>query len=327
MNSKLVNKILFSIFAFSFVQNVQAKEDAPYTCYSSHQYNKGLDNTSDTKPIAGATYKVDVGGTGEAYNATCIGNSDGTTKDYFYKAEYVTNYESAGDDYVKLNDNVDVKTAISIAGNGYVPVPFENVDNKTSQLFINKDTFQSGDAGEVTLRLRKTIFNGTIDIPSFSVNLYAKFGTDGDYNDKPLTVIVFKKSEIDVKALCSLSPLSLSKTGIKSIIAENKYNIGSDTLHISCDSTASDGTIYLTLKGVKFPADSRFFTSKMHEVGIGIKSDSGEYIYPNIPIELNILNGKASLPLTFESYFKKSAGAPSSSNIADLGIKGEITVK
>ncbi|AST67378.1 hypothetical protein BFG07_00885 [Kosakonia cowanii] len=272
-------------------------------------------------------YSITVGdGSDNIYSAECSGDETSGEQDYFYAAKYAGNYDSTGEGFVKLNDFIDVRTSIFIASHDFVTVPFTDVDNFSPQRFNTIEDFHSGDQGKVDIRLRKTIFNGTIDIPAFSVNLYARFGPAGAYNNKPLTVIHFKESKIDVKALCKVSPLSFGKSDISSRDAENKIVAGSQVLNISCDTSAEDGMLYLTFKGIKFAADSRYFLSKMPEVGIGIKNNAGEYITPNSRVKVEVTNGKAEIPLNFVGYFKKHSGSPSIHNTASVEIQTKVDV-
>jgi hypothetical protein len=103
-------------------------------------------------------FPYDLGGTytGKVYCDTPI-----PTSPHFYKSDSALPPSDYGNGYLKLNDFLDLKAEVWIAGNknAYVTVPFYNESNLLSQHrcqppYLQVNNYGSGSKGKITFRVR-----------------------------------------------------------------------------------------------------------------------------------------------------------------------------
>ncbi|HHQ4457779.1 fimbrial protein [Aeromonas hydrophila] len=132
---------------------------------------------------------------------------------FFYKAVISDGLPSVGGGYVKLNDFLDMKVEIYIAGNRneYVVAPFENESNRGSYGPCNKGSsvrydFKSGSQGKVTFRVRKPIINGVLISDHQIVELFGRLGsTDSGFSGDVMSRIVIESSILRVPEKCTIN--------------------------------------------------------------------------------------------------------------------------
>jgi type 1 fimbria pilin len=132
---------------------------------------------------------------------------------FFYKAVMSNTLPPVGGGYVMLNDFLDMKVEIYIAGNRkqYVVAPFENESNRGDFGPCKKGGsvnygFKSGSQGKVTFRVRKPIINGVHISDHQIVELFGRLGTtDSGFSNDVMSRIVIKSSILRVPEKCTIN--------------------------------------------------------------------------------------------------------------------------
>ncbi|WP_270836152.1 fimbrial protein [Aeromonas sp. QDB30] len=132
----------------------------------------------------------------------------------YYKATMTDGLPQAGDGFVKLNDFLDMKVEIWIAGrkNKFVTAPFPNESNDNPNYSCTKgketriNNFESGSRGKVTFRVRKQIINGVQISDRQVVEMYGRLGsTTTDFNNLPMSRITITSAILYVPEECVIN--------------------------------------------------------------------------------------------------------------------------
>ncbi len=180
---------------------------------STQIYNINLDKADienrpgfETKP-----FKWNLNGT---YDGTAYcPDKDIPTSPFFYRAVMSEGLPPVGNGFVKLNDFLDMKVEIYIAGsrNEYVTAPFENETNKGKFGPCRKGKsvsygFKSGSEGRVTFRVRKPIINGVQISDHQIVEMFGRLGaTDSGFSGDVMSRIVIQSSILYVPEECVIN--------------------------------------------------------------------------------------------------------------------------
>ncbi|MCX7127281.1 fimbrial protein [Aeromonas sp.] len=132
----------------------------------------------------------------------------------FYKSTMSDGLTQLGDGFVMLNDFLDMKVEIWIAGNKkkYVVAPFPNESNEYPNYRCNKggetriSNFESGSRGRVTFRVRKKIINGVQISDRKVVEMFGRLGsTTSDFNGLPMSRITITSAILYVPEKCVIN--------------------------------------------------------------------------------------------------------------------------
>lgn len=292
----------FYIFSFLFFYVFISPSEAQaytYTCTSDFEHEINLDSNSSISPSQGAIYDIEFDNQGQYYSAVCDVPSSGLTEKSptYYKAVYGKDYPSDSNGYITLNDFVKVRSYIKIYNAGYVQVPFSDVSNKAEEIPKKSPSVSSGSSGKVEVLIQKSIFQGYITIPEFYIYLYSRYSEYSDeYNSKPLSIVHFKESTLDVDKVCDITNLPFSQSILEqslSSLLDNSNAMGSVSFTISCTEKMPDLELYLSFTGEQYKYDSKFFQSNVDSIGIGLYND--KYIYANNGFPISLSNGQATV--------------------------------
>jgi type 1 fimbria pilin len=129
----------------------------------------------------------------------------------FYKTTITDGLSQLGDGFVKLNDFLDMKVEIWVAGGKrkYVAAPFQNESNDFPDYSCTQgketriDNFESGSKGRVTFRVRKQIINGVQISDRRVVEMFGRLGsTAADFNSMPMSRITITSAILYVPEEC-----------------------------------------------------------------------------------------------------------------------------
>lgn len=278
-----------------------------YTCVSDFVHKIHLDSSSNIYPSKGAVYQIDFDNH-DTYVASCDVPSSGLTKSAptLYKAVYGQNYPMDNEGYAVLNDFVKVKTYIKIYQQGNVVVPFTDVSNNYNEIPQIAPNVASGSSGQVDVLIQKSILQGTITVPEFYVYLYSRYDNySTGYNEKPLSIVHFRESTLDVDKVCDFSNIPLTKTiknkELKSLLA-NSNSMGDFELVISCNKNVSDLDLKLSFSGIPYQYDNRFYQSDVDTIGVGIYKD--QYIYGDSGYSFKLNNSQARISFDIIPFLK-----------------------
>ncbi|MGL6462580.1 fimbrial protein [Aeromonas hydrophila] len=133
---------------------------------------------------------------------------------FYYQARMSAGLPSVGGGYVKLNEFLDLKVDIWIAGrrNAYVTAPFNEESNNAFSYDCYKKkgyadfNFSSGSKGKVTFRVRKPIINGVQIADHEIVEMFGRLGNPGaGFNNNVMSRIVIKSSVLYVPEKCTIN--------------------------------------------------------------------------------------------------------------------------
>ncbi|MBW3807002.1 fimbrial protein [Aeromonas jandaei] len=133
---------------------------------------------------------------------------------FYYKGSMIGGLPSVGGGFFKLNDFLDIKVEVWIAGGlqRFIEVPFENVSNQSNSWSCHKREgsksimFQSGSRGKVTFRVRKKIINGVSIQDHKVVEMYGRLGRyETGFNNSVMSRIVIESSILYVPEKCTIN--------------------------------------------------------------------------------------------------------------------------
>ncbi|WP_429103044.1 fimbrial protein [Aeromonas veronii] len=180
----------------------------------THDYYISLDK-ADIQNRPGFTTKAFEWNLGGRYSGivTCPDRSIPQSPVY-YKSTMTDGLPQAGGGFVKLNDFLDMKVEIWIAGrkNKFVTAPFPNESNDYPNYSCTKgketkiNNFESGSRGKVTFRVRKQIINGVQISDRQVVEMYGRLGaTTTDFNSLPMSRITITSAILYVPEECVIN--------------------------------------------------------------------------------------------------------------------------
>lgn len=303
--SDFIKKIIFFML---FLPCYGYADTYTYACWSDKQFDIKLNSTGEVIPVRGASYSILFDSDDGKYEGHCDAPEPGfftLPVQSMYKSKYDKTYTpdtDAGDGFFKLDDNVSVKTyftLVSLTSTKDVVVPFNDVGNGAVEKPRPLTEFSSGGKGYVIVRIKKTILEGKIIIPSFSVSLYDRWNEDGSsYDARPLVRVIFEKSVIDVKKLCNAS--SVSKTFENNETAKfingnkEKKIIGNIAVSIKCEDVDLSGLkLDLFIKGNVSNINPAYFTTNNSGVDVGFLSPENKLIYEGNPYVFTMPNSSS----------------------------------
>ncbi|KYQ98558.1 pilus assembly protein FimV [Serratia plymuthica] len=246
------------------------------------------------------TYSLGGQYTGKAYCDTRI-----PTSPHFYKSDSALSPSEFGNGYLKLNDYLDLKAEVWIAGNkrAYVTVPFYNVSNELSQHscnppYVQINNYESGSRGKVTFRVRKKIINGVQINDRQIIEMYGRLGsTDAGFGPNPMAQVFIQSAILYVPDKCVVNEGQLINVEFGEISGSNLNGASypqSIPVRFQCEGGSfEDGTlnIKLAVSGTPAPFTNNAFKTDKTDLGIEIKHN-GQLVVPNefYPVP-NIGNG------------------------------------
>ncbi|CAI1172611.1 long polar fimbrial protein LpfD [Serratia quinivorans] len=261
-------------------------------------------NESNITNTVGFTkqFLYDLGGTytGKVYCDTPI-----PTSPHFYKSDSALPPSEYGNGYLKLNDFLDLKAEVWIAGykNAYITVPFYNESNLLSQHscrppYLQVNNYGSGSKGKITFRVRKKIINGVQINDRQIIEMYGRLGsTDGGFGPNPMAQVFIQSAILYVPDKCVVNEGQLINVEFGEISGSNldgKSYPQSIPVRFQCEGGSfEDGTlnIKLAVSGTPAPFTNNAFKTDKTDLGIEIKHN-GQLVIPNefYPVP-NIGNG------------------------------------
>ena len=287
----------------------------------THDYAIPLDKT-DIKNEPGFETSVFQWNLGSLYSGivTCPDMSIPKSP-VFYKATITGGLPPAGGGFVKLNEFLDMKVEIWIAGkkNRFITAPFPNESNDDYQHSCTKgketriNNFGSGGQGKVTFRVRKKIINGVQISDRQVVEMFGRLGsTTNDFNGIPMSRITISSAILYVPEECSIN-------GGETIVVEFGDLPG----------TGLDGNNYEQTKALTFQCKGGAFEGNALKINLAISgrptSFSQEYlrttkdgyqggtVIPDLGIKFKQLDGS---PLLLNKFYPVTMQG----NIGDWGF-------
>ncbi|QBY46539.1 hypothetical protein QE197_22345 (plasmid) [Arsenophonus nasoniae] len=318
--SNLIKK-LFTIFPITIFISVNVWANDNYTCFSDEEIIVKLGKSSEQYPSKGVVYNSEYN-MNKSYNGTCKADKfDDTLGPFYYKAVYenINSVESESG-YISLNDFVEVETKIHVYSQGYKQVPFYNVSNNAENMFHEVEAFDTGSKGIVNIRLKKSILDGTIVVPEFYVKLYTLFASKTkEYSDKPLVLIKFEESKINVNKICNISNLPM-KFNVNDIISQDIFShekkFDGFQINIICKKTLPNEKINLNFVGTPFTADQAYFKTNFENFGIGVWNDeSQELINDKKTLSFELDGNKKNLKFKLIPYLVRDNEVFSSNKV------------
>ena len=246
------------------------------------------------------TYSLGGQYTGKAYCDTPIPRSP-----HFYKSDSALSPSEYGNGYLKLNDYLDLKAEVWIAGNkkAYVTVPFYNVSNEYTNHSCNPpyaqiNNYESGSKGKVTFRVRKKIINGVQINDRQIIEMYGRLGsTDAGFGPNPMAQVFIQSAILYVPDKCVVNEGQLINVEFGEISGSNLNGTSypqSIPVRFQCEGGSfEDGTlnIKLAVSGTPASFSNNAFKTDKTDLGIEIKHN-GSLVIPNefYPVP-NIGNG------------------------------------
>ncbi|MBO1505163.1 fimbrial protein [Serratia proteamaculans] len=268
------------------------------------QFYIDLNETNITNTVGFTKlFPYDLGGTytGKVYCDTPIpANSP-----HFYKSDSALPPSEYGNGYLKLNDFLDLKAEVWIAGNknAYITVPFYNESNLLNQHsckppFLQVNNYGSGSKGKITFRVRKKIINGVQINDRQIIEMYGRLGsTDGGFGPNPMAQVFIQSAILYVPDKCVVNEGQLINVEFGEISGSNLDGNSypqSIPVRFQCEGGSfEDGTlnIKLAVSGTPAPFSNNSFKTDKTDLGIEIKHN-GQLVVPNefYPVP-NIGNG------------------------------------
>ena len=247
-------------------------------------------------------FPYDLGGTytGKVYCDTPI-----PTSPHFYKSDSALPPSDYGNGYLKLNDFLDLKAEVWIAGNknAYVTVPFYNESNLLSQHrcqppYLQVNNYGSGSKGKITFRVRKKIINGVEINDRQIIEMYGRLGsTDGGFGPNPMAQGFIQSAILYVPDKCvvnegQLINVEFGEIGGSDLNGSNYPQ--SIPVRFQCEGGSfEDGTlnIKLAVSGSAASFSNEVFKTDKNDLGIRL-THNGQLVIPNefYPVP-NIGNG------------------------------------
>lgn len=246
------------------------------------------------------TYSLGGTYTGKAYCNTPIPKSP-----HYYKSDSALPASDYGNGYLQLNDFLDLKAEVWIAGNkkAYVTVPFYNESNLLSQHactppYAQINNYESGSKGRITFRVRKKIINGVQINDRQIIEMYGRLGSlDGGFGPNPMAQVFIQSAILYVPDKCVVNEGQLINVEFGEISGSNLNGASypqNIPVRFQCEGGSfEDGTlnIKLAVSGTAASFSTNAFKTDKNDLGIQIKHN-GQLVVPNefYPVP-NIGNG------------------------------------
>lgn len=272
------------------------------TVGGTKEFSVNLDNSNVVNNV-GAITETFTWDLGQDYQATrrCAKKTI-ITAPIYYKSMVGRSLAMSeyGNSFIKLNEYLDVKVEIFIAGNlnKYVAVPFNNLSNQHLALgCIKGDTtyipykISSGSKGKVTFRVRKKIING-VNVSNYEVvELFGRLGnTVSDFGPTPMARVVIKSAILYVPEKCIINEgqtieVAFGEMGGRDLDGNKNEKIV--PIRVRCEGGSFEGT-HLNI-AMAVAANSAAFGGSDY-----IKTDK-----KNLAIKLKQLDGSELKPNSF----------------------------
>lgn len=290
-----------NLLALLFTLPAYAIEGETIPVNGTHEYNFNIDTVQIKDNKVGATISSswNLGGN---YSVTEYCTS--SIKDARYYSSTSTMQPSSNTDYYVLNDYMDVKVEVWIAGsvNKYVTSPFIDQTNKKTETCKPPSTrfsnVASGGKGKVTFMVTKPIINGVVLSNHELVRVFGRRGTvsAGMLSSEALSTININSGIITVPDKCVINegtPItvefgSVSNTSEKLNGTNYTQNI---PIRVSCKGGSFDsGALNIKLGIQSAASGTASFNSDYlgtsgqvdrSNLGIVIKDRNGSVVVPN----------------------------------------------
>ncbi|MBF1994875.1 fimbrial protein [Serratia symbiotica] len=246
------------------------------------------------------TYTLGGSYSGKAYCDTTIPKSP-----HYYKSDTSLPASDYGHGYLQLNEFLDLKAEVWIAGNKktYVTVPFYNQSNEYFRYsctppYVQVNEYGSGSKGRVTFRVRKKIINGVQINDRQIIELYGRLGSsDAGFGPNPMAQVYIQSAILFVPDKCVVNEGQLINVEFGEISGSN-LNGSSYPQHIPVHFQCAGGSfedgslnIKLAVSGTAASFNDNAFKTNKSDLGIQL-THNGELVIPNVfyPVP-NIGNG------------------------------------
>jgi len=227
--------------------------------------------------------------TGKAYCSTSIPRSP-----HYYKSDSALPPSDYGNGFLQLNDFLDLKAEVWIAGNkkAYVTVPFYDQSNdypnhSCTPPYVQVNNYESGSKGRITFRVRKKIINGVQINDRQIIEMYGRLGTVGSgFGPNPMAQVFIQSAILYVPDKCVVNEGQLINVEFGEI-GGNDLN-GSNypqniPVRFQCEGGSfEDGTlnIKLAVSGSAAPFTNNAFKTDKNDLGIQL-THNGRLVVPN----------------------------------------------
>ncbi|WP_033137271.1 fimbrial protein [Aeromonas finlandensis] len=278
------------------------------TVGGTKEFSVNLDNSNVTNNV-GAITQAFTWDLGDSYQATRkCGLRPIFAASIYYKATVGGNRPMSeyGHSFIKLNEYLDVKVEIFIAGNlnDYIAVPFNNLSNNYTSLgCIYGDAsfipykITSGSKGRVTFRIRKKIING-VNVSNYEVvELFGRLGnTVSDFGPTPMARVVIKSAILYVPEKCVINEgqtieVAFGEIGGRDL--DGNKNEKTVPIRVRCEGGSFEGThLNIAMAVAANPTafgGGDYIKTDRKNLGIKLKQLDGSELKPNSfhPIEMH----------------------------------------
>jgi type 1 fimbria pilin len=242
-----------------------------------HQYNINLNHLSIEDNVAGGMVD-DSWNLGGNYAVRFHCTSSIPVSPIYYTVTSTMSPSSQGNkDYLKLNDYMDVKVEVYIAGQRkqYVVAPFTNESNRynytgctpPSKLVSN---VKSGSQGKVTFMVTKPIVNGLNLSSQDLVKVMGRLGNMGGVPTTPISQVVISSGIITVPDKCVINQGNTIEVEFGDIPGSAEKLTG--------DNYVKSVPVHVECKGGSFETGALNIRMGIQPNGVGVASFNSDYL-------------------------------------------------
>lgn len=281
------------------------------TTNNAHVYAYTLGTSNIPANTPGSSVAMPVSDTG-VYSATlnCHGANFSGEPTYYMSTAPGLTASTVNPGYLKLNDYIDVKIEVWIAGqvNQYFTVPFGSTSNNyagfvcSSRNPVQQGSFSTGSKVRVTFKITKPIING---MSIQNMNVAQLFGRAGHHSagfgNSPMAIIQIKSGIITVPDKCTVNN--------GQPIAVNFGDIPNDDKSLDGSQHAQNIPIHVNCTGGSFTSGNVSIKLAIQPAAAGIASFDPNYLgttgtvdRKDLAIKLTDSSGKIVKPNTFVPF-------------------------
>ncbi|NUU68759.1 fimbrial protein [Enterobacteriaceae bacterium BIT-l23] len=244
---------------------------------SLHQYNINLNHLSIEDNVAGGMVD-DSWNLGGNYAVRFYCTSSIPVSPIYYTVTSTMSPSSQGNkDYLKLNDYMDVKVEVYIAGQRkqYVVAPFTNESNRYNYVGCRPpyklvSNVKSGSQGKVTFMVTKPIVNGLNLTSQDLVKVMGRLGNMGGVPATPISQVAITSGIITVPDKCVINQ---GKT-----IEVEFGDIPGSAEKLTGDNYVKSVPVHVECKGGSFETGALNIRMGIQPNGVGVASFNSDYL-------------------------------------------------
>jgi len=267
-----------------------------------YSFNMGTKNITDpSMDTAGTTFNdVYTWGTSGSFNAICDCTGK-YTPNYKGTSHLPLGHQDAGNQYFKINDNIEVLTKISLVntvlGTNYFPIPFE-IRSKVTSTLCTGHNYASGSDGTISLYISKPFVGSSVINSTKIASLYVSAGDS--FGSEPVAEITMS-GLIVVPQNCVLNAGTAIVIDMGTVMAGDfkergkipeNYKAKNVKFEIKCNNMAVAASLMVNLQATPSPELPSSIATSNKDIGVVIADSQGTPIGINtegkgLPFTLN----------------------------------------